>query len=175
MEFRFETNYDLKALSAMAKSIRKTIRKKHSRRSHVFGWIVTVLALLLLLPLGDKPFVLNFNTVVTAVAALVILLTLLFEDKLNGYVAKKRMPVGTDKAVAVFTPESYVSTTELGRSEFRYDKIVSLAETKDYFVFVIDASHAQVYAKNTIIGGSVQEFREFICGVTQKQFQTVNE
>ena len=173
MEFRFETNYDLKALTAMAKSLRKTVRKKHSRRSHLFGWIITVLALLLILPLGDKPFVLNFNTVITGLAALVILFTLVFEDKINGYVAKKRMPVGTDKAVTVFTLEGYVSITELGRSEFSYEKIALLAETKDYFVFIIDASHAQVYEKNSVAGGTVQQFREFICDVTQKQFQAV--
>ena len=173
MEFRFETNYDLKALTAMAKAIRKTIRKKHSRRSHIFGWIVTALALLLILPLGDDPFVLNFNTVITGLAALAILFTLVFEDKINGYVAKKRMPVGTDKAVAVFTPENYISTTELGKSEFSYDKIALLAETKDYFVFIIDASHAQIYAKNSIAGGTVGEFREFIGTVTQKQILMV--
>ena len=49
MEFSFETVYDQKAVTAMAHGLRKTIRKKHSRRSHVFGWFVVALTLLLTL------------------------------------------------------------------------------------------------------------------------------
>ena len=47
MEFVFETSYDQKGLTAMARGLRKTLRKKKSRRSHVFGWAVVVLGLLL--------------------------------------------------------------------------------------------------------------------------------
>lgn len=39
MEFTFDTVYDQRAVTAMAHGLRKTIRKKHSRRSHIFaGW-----------------------------------------------------------------------------------------------------------------------------------------
>ena len=54
MEFCFETDYTTKALAAMAKALRKTVRKKHSRRSHNFGWIVFFLGLLLALPIGEN-------------------------------------------------------------------------------------------------------------------------
>lgn len=40
MKFTFETEHNQKALSVMAKCIRKTARAKHSKRSHIFGWIV---------------------------------------------------------------------------------------------------------------------------------------
>jgi len=40
MEFKFETAYDQKALSAMARGLRKTVRLKKSRRSHIIGWVV---------------------------------------------------------------------------------------------------------------------------------------
>ena len=43
------------------------------------GWIVIVIAVLLTLPLGDKEFAINFKTIVTWIAALAILITLLFE------------------------------------------------------------------------------------------------
>ena len=39
MNFRFETDYDLDTLTAMAKGIRRTVRKKRSRRVHVFAAI----------------------------------------------------------------------------------------------------------------------------------------
>ena len=56
MEFTFETVYNQKAVTAMARALRKTLRKKKSRRSHIFGWIILVIAVLLTLPLGDKDF-----------------------------------------------------------------------------------------------------------------------
>lgn len=36
-EFTFETTYNQKAMTTMARALRKTVRKKHSRRSHIFG------------------------------------------------------------------------------------------------------------------------------------------
>ncbi len=115
----------------------------------------------------------NFNTVVTCLAVLAILAALVWEDRINGYVAKKRMPVGTEKSVSLFTQEGYTNITELGKSEFNYKRIALLAETGDYFAFVFDASHAQVYQKSSIAGGTVQEFRTFIQKVTGKEIQTI--
>ena len=47
MEFRFETRYDQRGLTAMARALRKTIRKKGSRRSHISGWCIVALAVVL--------------------------------------------------------------------------------------------------------------------------------
>ena len=46
MELTFETTYNQKAMTTMARALRKTVRKKHSRRSQILGWLITVLALL---------------------------------------------------------------------------------------------------------------------------------
>ena len=51
-------------------------------------------------------------------AVLVIMIALLFEDQLNGYLAGKRMLPGTKSAI-----------------------------TKDYFAFVFGQNHAQVFEK----------------------------
>ena len=88
MEFKFETAYNQEALSIMAKAIRKTARRKRSKRSHVLGVIISVLALLLTLPLGDKEFVLDFRTIITWSVVAILFFTLIFEDKINGYVAR---------------------------------------------------------------------------------------
>ena len=171
MKFTFETEYNQKALSVMAKCIRKTARAKHSKRSHVFGWIVIALALLLSFSSGDEGFVITFKTVITWVAAAVMLIVLLFEDKINGYFARKRMLKGTEKSIVTFDTENsdmFVSQTEVGKSEFNYNKIAMIAETDRYFVFVFSASHAQVYDKNSLSGGTVNEFREFITQKTGK-------
>lgn len=173
MEYRFETAYNQEALTVMAKALRKTVRKKRSHRSHILGTVVVILALMLTVPFGDKEFVLEFKTILTWFVAAVLIFTLIFEDKINGYVARKRMLPGLDKSLVVFGPDCYNSETPLGKSEFKYNNIIVLAETEKYFVFVFSQSHAQVYDKTSISGGTIDDFREFIKSVTGLEMQRV--
>ena len=53
MEFVFETKYDQKALTAMAHTLRLTLRKKRSRRSHLFGFILVVICLIIVISGGE--------------------------------------------------------------------------------------------------------------------------
>lgn len=165
MQFTFQTAYNSKTLSIMAKCLRKTIRKAHSRRSHILGWVVILLALLLSFQTGEEGFTVTFRTVITWAAALVMFLALLFEDRLNGYFASKRLLKGTELATAFFDtemPDTFSSETAVGKSVFFYHKILLIAETKEYFVFIFSSSHAQIYDKSTLKGGSVNEFRQFL-------------
>lgn len=173
MEFVFETVYNQKSLTAMAKAVNKTARKKRSKRSHTLGGILIVLAIFLsYLELKDG-FNISFNLIVTWIAAFAMIFALLFEHSINGYFARKRMLSGTEKVKTIFTQEKYYSETEIGNTEWNYDKIYMLAETKDYFVFVFSTSHAQVYDKNNLTGGTVDDFRKFISEVTNKEVITV--
>lgn len=173
MEFKFETLYDQKAMAAMARALRKTVRKKKSRRSHFFGWFVVALALFLAFFAGDEGFVLDLRTVITFLAAGAMVVALVFEDGLNGYFAGKRALPGTNKAVSVFSEGGYSSATEIGKTEWTYDKIIALAETDEYFVFIFSSSHAQLYDKRTISGGTTEEFRAFIEEKTGKKVERV--
>ena len=170
MEFRFETQYTAKTMAVMARALRKTIRKKRSRRSHIFGWVVFALGVLLVLVNG---FALNFRTVITLAAAAVILFALLFEDRINGYVASKQLLPGMEKAVTVFSEGGFTSTTDVGTTEWKYDKIAMLAETAGFFVFIFSASHAQLYDKQHLQGGTAEEFRHFIEQQTGKPVQQI--
>lgn len=173
MEFTFDTVYDQKAVTAMAHGLRKTIRKKHSRRSRIFGWLVIALILLLTLPRGGEPLAIEGRAVVTWAAGLVIVVTLLFEDKINARLARRRMLAGTDRAVSTFTEDGYCSESAIGKTQWHYENIQHIAEDKDYFIFVFDKHHAQVYAKQRMTGGTVEEFRSFINGKMDKEIQMI--
>lgn len=169
MKFTFETRYHARSMASMARALRKTIRKKRSRRSHIFGWIAAILGLLL----AAADFAVDFRTLLTSAAVLAIVAVLLLEDRINGYVASKRLLPGTEKAVSVFSENGFVSVTDAGKSEWKYDSILMIAETDDFFVFIFSPSHAQLYDKHHLEGGTEEEFRHFIQAVTGKQILPV--
>ena len=171
--FTFETTYNQKAMTTVAHALRKNVRKKHSRRSHIFGWIITVLAVLLVLPIGEREVVFNFRTVITWAVIVIIVATLLFEDWINGYIARKRMLPGTAFALCTFGEDDYVSETKAGKTEWKYENIETIAETKNYFVFLFGKNHAQVYDKSSLQGGSIEAFRTFLMQKTEKEIWSV--
>lgn len=173
MEFKLSSTYDQRAFTAMARALRKTIRQKRSRRSHVLGWIVIVLGTLLSFSSIRAASAVQFKDVVTWAALLVVLIALIAEDSLNGYLARKRVLPGMEAASTLFREDSYETTTNIGKTEWKYDKINLLAETPDYFVFIFSASHAQVYEKSHIEGGTADEFRQFMEEKTGMSFQPV--
>lgn len=113
MEFSIETVYDAKAVRAMCRGLRKTLRAKRSRRSHILGW--TAAALALMLNLG-RPI--DFRSALTWAAMAAVILALLFEDRINGYIARKRAVPGTERAFTVFREDGYSSETSIGKTEF---------------------------------------------------------
>ena len=173
MEFTLNSVYDQMAVTAMARALRKTVRKKHSRRSHIFGWIIVILGLLLSLLPGEDGFTITFKTVVTWLVVLVIVVTLLFEDAINGYFARKRALPGTVQTQTTFGPDGYYSINAAGETLWSYQNVKIVAETRAYLVFVLNKNHAQVYDKRTVSGGTETEFREFLMEVTGKPIQAV--
>ena len=97
----------------------------------------------------------------------------MFEDKINGAIAKRRMLPGLEKAVVTFKEDSYHSVTEIGSSDFTYSTIQMLVETADYFVFIFSQNHAQIYSKCTLTGGTLEDFRTFIQAATNKEIQPI--
>lgn len=166
MEFRFDTDYNLKALIAMAKALRKTVRKKKSILSHIFGFFVVALGLLLSLISG---FEFSPSNIVTWIAMLIIIVVLLFEDRINGYTAKKQMMPGAENAKSTFNEQGFSSQTAVSSTEWKYEKIQVIAEDNNYFIFLLSNIHAQVYSKESISGGTSDEFREFIEKATGKK------
>lgn len=173
MEFVFETTYDQRAISEMAKALRKTIRKKKNKRTHILGWLVILFAILISIPEKGEQFVVTGSAVLTWIVVFIMILVLLFEDKINGYIAKKRMLKGTESVKVTFKEDGYVSTSPIGKSEWHYKNIQQIAETEEYFIFVFDQSHAQVYNKKGLISGNIDDFRKFIAEKTEKEVQSI--
>lgn len=173
MEFVFETNYDQKGITTMAKALRKTIRRKRSKRSHIFGIIIIICAILLSVHEKGEAFVITGNLVVAWIAVIIMIVTLLFEDKLNGYIARKRMLPGMEKSIVTFQEESYLSETAVGKTEFYYNNINTIAETDEYFVLIFNQNHAQIYDKNGLKEGTIEDFRDFITQKTEKEIQKI--
>ena len=161
MNFVFNTVYDMDALTAMARAVRKTTHKKRSKRSHKFGWIVIIIAILFI---AASVITDNFgaNTVFTGIAAVVMLVALIWEDRLNALIASKRVMKGAEKGVVTFGEDSYVSATEVGTTEFKYSVIEAIAKRGDYIVFVFTRRHAQVYDLRAMSNGTPKEFCKFI-------------
>ena len=163
MEFTFVTAYDLPALTRMARALRKTVRKKHSRRSRIYAAVVMALGLMALL-LGDGTARKGLMSAVLAV----MVLALVFEDRLNGFIASKRMLPGSNMAEAIFTESGYCSSAKAGSTEWSYENIVTVAEDGRYFIFILGRSHAQLYDKQNMTGGAPEEFAAFISEKTGK-------
>ena len=173
IRFTVETRHDTRAMTAMARALRRTLRKKHSRVSHIAGWTLVVLALLLLLPRDGKPFVLNAAAVVNLLAAAAITAALLWEDRINGWAAARRILPGTGTGVTCFADDCYRAVFPVGKSEWQYSAIVQAAETKEYFVLIFSQNHAQVYPKAGFTTGTPAEFRSFLAEKTGKSIPKV--
>jgi len=174
MEFQFETLYDQEALTAMAKGLRKILRKRNSLIMRVFTLSVFVIGLCLSTPLfGGPAFEFTVRSVLTYLALLLMLITTIWEDALNGFMAKKRVNPDAAEVTAIFTEENYTIRTALETHYWQYPRINYLAETKHYFVLIFDKNHAQVFDKDELNGGTEEEFRQFITNKTNKEFKRV--
>ena len=173
MEFIFETKYDQKGISVMAEALRKTIRKKKSKKQHLWAILIIILAVILTIPKNNEEFVITFNLVITWLAVIVMVFTFIFQDKINGYFARKRMISGMEKSITTFKEDNYISATNIGKTEFYYNNILEIVEKNDYFIFIFDKSHAQIYDKNGITKGNIDEFRNFITKKTDKKIQGI--
>ena len=169
MDFTCHTTYDQKALTAMARAVRKTVRAERSRRFRFYAWIIIVLLLISLwLSWGDI-----WQTAVNCVVLAALLLINWKEDALNGYFAKRKALPGTDFADTMFYPDYYLVKTAAAESKWEYDKILALAETQDYLILVMGMNHAMAIEKAAVEGGSVPEFCRFIEEKSGRRIQNI--
>lgn len=169
MGVTIETQYTRKAMKALARGLRKTLRAKRSRRSHILGLLAILLGVILVIRDGS----LNLRSLLTAAAVVVMVYVLLREDDINGRMAKKRGLPGLNSAVTTFEEECYHSVTALGASTFAYSNIQALAETEEFFLLLYSPNHGQVYDKSGLSGGTEEDLRSFLEEKTGLTFQKI--
>lgn len=174
MEFTFETTYDQKALTAMAKGLRVTMRGKKSKLVNcvITGLIILMALLRPTLP-GHGEFLFDLWTFVMWLVAASMAVIILNEDKIDGWAAGKENLPGTKAVVATFREDGYTCKTEIASSEFQYVRILAVAELPDYFVLALSKNHAQVYEKRTLTGGTLEQFRTFLEERTGREIQKI--
>ena len=174
MEFRFETYYNYESLTAMAKALRKVLRRRKSTVMRIFSILVFLVGAYLTISTGLKNgFSFSLRAILSYVALLLILATALWEDSINGFMAQKRVRPGTEEVIAVFGEDGYETSSEAEKYQWNYARPNYLAESKHFFTIIFDANHAQVFDKDEMTGGTQQEFRDFICEKTGLTIQRV--
>lgn len=169
MKFTCHITYDQKALTAMARAVRKTVRAKRNRWLHLNTCIMIGLLLVSLwLCWGDV-----WQTALHCTVIAALLLITWKEDRINAFFAKRKAMPGTDAADATFFSDYFLTKSDAAESKWQYDKILTLAETRDYLVFVMGKNHALAIETAALEGGSVPEFRCFIEEKTGHKIQNV--
>ena len=155
-EYVVRTTVDRRAMTALARAARKTLRRRRSRLVHTFGMAVTAVMLVLALGnwmIGDRTWWLNL-----ALALLMLVVT----------ASEDTVQPGSREVTAEFTGEHYVHQTGTAVSLWQYDKVQAVCETGEYFILLLDSRHGQVYAKEGFTRGTPMAFRDFISRKTGK-------
>ncbi len=169
MSFTIETTVDLRAMAALSRAARKTLGRRRSVAIHIFGWTVLVLDLLLTLLLllgGEVPWL-------NLLVGLVMLGTLLCEDRLNGALGLRMVLPDTRRLTARFTEDGYRHTTPVSESTWHYEQIQAVCETEDYFLLLLGRRHGQVYRKSGFTEGNPEAFRTFLTEKTGLAVQRI--
>ena len=172
MQIQVETVYSLSVLTAMARALRKTLRRKKSRRTRIFSVVLMLIALLtIVLSLTTDP---SFPAIISmAVLTLALLAVMIWEDQLNGYWARRQILAGTEVAQTTFTEDGYTTTTRTAKSEWRYEQIQCICQTSDYLILLLDANHAQVFDKHGFLAGNAEQLTALLMQKTGKDITSV--
>lgn len=169
MEFTCRTTCNQKALTAVARAVRKTVGAKRNRMFRLYVYIVIGLLLVALwISWGNV-----WQTVLHCVTITALLLLNWKEDAFNGYLARRSALSDTYLADITFYPDHYLTKTAATESKWPYEKILALAETQNYLVFVLGKNHALPIEKATLEGGSISEFYRFIEEKSGRKIQSI--
>lgn len=158
MELKFKLNYDLKAMTVMARAIRTGLQEEQNKKSKIVGWVFVALTLLILL------FANTFGWM--QIAALILITGfaayLIWPDQVNGYLALRKLAAGMRTGQWLFRDDGYFSNTEAGESDYSYGNIFMMVESQGYMILVFHEGNAHIIDMSTVEGGTADDFRRLL-------------
>lgn len=155
-----QTSVDRRAMTALARVNRKTFRRGRNGPVRLLAWFVVLLESFLTVVYirgGQSGWLTN------VLLAVIMLAAILGEDWANGLVGLRNLPANRREVNTAFEDGScYVCRTQAGEDWWPYRQIMAAAETRDYFVLILDRRRGQVYDKNGFSCGTPEEFRSLI-------------
>ena len=124
MEIICSTTYDRRALSALARALRKTVRRTRSRLLRVWCWVLLVLSLLSAWVSWGEWGTVALNGAV----AVLMLAVLLGEDAINAFFARRNALPGMEVCTVRFLEEHYETKIAGAATQWQYSKLLRLAE-----------------------------------------------
>ena len=169
MEFTFDLNYDLKAMTAMARAIRVGLQEEQNKKSKIIGWGFVALTVLILLMSS------TFGWMQIAACILITLFAayLIWQDQVNAYFAMKKLPEKMRTGRWLFRDDGYFSDTVAGESDYSYKNIFMMVESQGYMILVFHEGRAHIIDLSTIQGGTAQDFRRLLRRETSLTIQEV--
>lgn len=164
-----QTTIDQKAMTALARVSRKTLRRGRSMPVRTLAWFVVLLEAFLTVSFLRG----GFGTwLPNTLMGLFMLGCLLLEDRVNGAMALRSVPGGEREANITFQEDlCYISRTQGGEHWHLYGEIKAAAETRNYFVLLTSRSEGQVLKKDGFTWGTPEEFRALIQKKTGRRIQ----
>lgn len=166
-----QTSVDRRAMTALARVNRKIFRRGRNGPVRLLAWFVVLLESFLTAVYirgGQSGWLTN------ALLAAIMLFAILGEDRANGLVGLRSVPAGRREVNTAFEDgRCYVCRTQAGEDWWPYQQVMAVAETRDYFVLMLDRRRGQVFDKKGFSCGTAEEFRSFIQKKTGQKPQFV--
>ena len=165
-----QTTLDRKAMTTLARITRRTLRRGRNGPVRMLAWFVVVLETFLTwvyIRGGQGGWPVNM------LLAVIMLACILTEDQVNGMVSLRQILPASREVNATFRDSGYVHRAQSGESWWPYKLIKAVGESEEYFVFVLDKTHGQIYAKEGFSWGTPEEFRELVQRRTGLKIQRV--
>ena len=121
MEIICSTTYDRRALSALARALRKTVRRTRSRLLRVWCWVLLVLSLLSAWVSWGEWGTVALNGAV----AVLMLAVLLGEDAINAFFARRNALPGMEVCTVRFLEEHYETKIAGAATQWQYKSSLS--------------------------------------------------
>ena len=155
-----QTSVDRRAMTALARVNRKILRRGRNGPVRLLAWFVVVLESFLTAVYirGGQS---GWQT--SALLAAIMLSAILGEDWVSGLTGLRNLPANRREVNTAFEDGScYVCRTQAGEEWWPYRQIQAAAETRDYFVLILDRRRGRVFDKKGFSCGSPEELRSFI-------------